>query len=155
MSATGSAPRGFSLIELLVALSVVALLSISLPWALDRWLPSRQLAATVSGFAQDLRTARLDALSDGLDRRLRVETEPRALRVTRSVDDVESYALPAQTEFSASLGGTGTSTSTSPAEIRFAADGSSSGGQWQFTRGAQRWVVELSALTGRVKVVRQ
>ena len=155
MSAAGYATRGFSLIELLVALSVIALLSVSLPWAMDRWLPSRQLAATASGFAQDLRTTRLSALSDGVEQRMEVASERGILRVSRGRDSIQTYTLPSDTTLIASIGATGSENLQISTQIRFAADGSSSGGRWQFVRGAQRWIVDLSALTGRVQLVRQ
>lgn len=148
MFATERAPRGaqagFTLLEMLVALAIVALLAALAPrlaapeaGALDR---AARLVAT------ELRAARAEALETGADRFVAFDPEAGTLRregaAPASLPAGVRMALRAAAEAEAAVG--------APAILFFGAGGST-GGDVALARGEATAVVSVRWLTGAVR----
>src|SRR4051812_9370851 len=70
-SATGST-RGFTLVELMVVLTVLALLAASLPVALNRFLPARRVTAAADHLIAVVHRLQSEAATSGVPVRLGV-----------------------------------------------------------------------------------
>lgn len=130
---------GFTLLEVLVVLAVLGLMAalvVARDYGRHPGLEARAAALTV---AQALRTARGRAIATDRSVLVSVNPERRALRIG---EDPPLRLAPSLTV--THLGGPGT--------IRFAADGSASGGTIELRDGTQRVLVSVDWLTGRVSV---
>jgi len=149
MSPIGSRGRssaGFTLIELLVVLGILALaLAVALPMlpgAADR----AALRAAAAEVASGLRETRSLALARGRSAAFTLDTERRAYRIG---DNRAWHALPANVApilFTATREQIGEAVG----DIRFFADGSSSGGEVHLLRGKAEDAIRVDWLTGRV-----
>lgn len=71
-SATGD--HGFTLLELLVVLTIMVLLAAAWPFAAPRLFPAQQLRNTAQSFVADVRLARLTARTMGTQQEISVES---------------------------------------------------------------------------------
>ena len=140
--------RGFTLVELLVVLSIAALVfGLALPSLVGGWGARVDLSA--AAVASELRRARSDALASNRPRALLFDLETR--RVTRPgrpprtlPEGVELDLLAARSE----------RVDEQRAYIRFLPDGSSTGGRLGFERdGVLLVAVDVDWLTGAVRVL--
>lgn len=151
-SATGSANprrvaasgvhRGFTLAELLVVLAILSLVATLLPWAMNRALPQRRLDAAAEDLVTELRLAQMKSTMAG---------RPFELLVA----DVGRYSSRELTAESQQGIGRGSARVTDRhgrprASLVVFPDGSTSGGRIELGDGANRRVVVVSELTGRV-----
>lgn len=138
---------GFSLLELLVALTLVALLlAVAVPALIVP--PGVELRAAADLVATGLRQARLTAIREQRPVALLMDVDARALQVEggrrlRTLPrDVQLELVTAQGElFGSSRGG-----------IRFYPDGSSTGGRVTLARQGLRTAVDVEWLTGRIRI---
>ena len=141
MSGTGE-ERGFTLLELLVALAILTLLTLSIPIALPRLLPAQQLGVDAQTLAAALRDSREDAVLAGREARLLIDNgELRAggqVAVWRASNNVE-------VRWASDSAG-------AARELGFYADGSSSGGRFELRLAGREAEVVVSSMTGRVSV---
>lgn len=131
-----SRPRaaGFTLLEMLVVLAVLAL-AIALVAGAGGPRPEAVARAAADHVAAALRTARGRAILEDRTVTVALDAAGHALRVG---DDAPLRLPPAL-----ALSG--------PAVIRFAPDGSSSGGRIVLTGGTRQMAVSVDWLTGRVR----
>jgi prepilin-type N-terminal cleavage/methylation domain-containing protein len=138
--------RGFTLLELLVTLLVVALaVAVILP-AVGRNTETIRLRAEVAGFAAMYRHAREQAITTRAAHAVVLDAEGRRLTLVKGEDEVrrtrpisERFAVRAE---------------SSPV-VRFEPEGTSSGGRFQLAAGATTWRVTVDAVTGRVRSARE
>lgn len=164
--------RGFTLLELIVTLAVLALAVAVVTPAIGRGTDSLRARADVAGFAATLRHAREQAIAqqrphrvviDAEAHRLSIETPPAADggaddrsardgRDPREPHDApdgreprESRALPPRLTVEA----------VNASEVVFDARGIASGGEFKLTSGGIVYRVTVDRLTGRVRSVRE
>jgi type II secretion system protein H len=143
--------KGFTLLELIVTLAVLALTAAVVTPAIGRGTDSLKARAEVAGFAATLRHAREKAITS--QRTHRVVIDPAAHRVSilaapaaKDDKDVhESRALPPRLTIEPSQ----------VAEVTFDARGLASGGTFKLTSAGIVYHVTIDRLTGRVRSVRE
>ncbi|MBN9509897.1 MAG: prepilin-type N-terminal cleavage/methylation domain-containing protein [Alphaproteobacteria bacterium] len=130
---------GFTLLEILVVLAVLGLMAALVAARESGRRPALEARAAALTVAQALRTARGRAIASDRSVLVSVNPERRSLRVG---EDRPLLLGPSLTVTLVGVSGT----------IRFAADGSSSGGAIDLRDGAQHVLVGVDWLTGRVSV---
>lgn len=139
--------RGFTLVELLVAFAIAALLVALAPVAFDRLRESTQYRAALRGIMSDLRWAQNEAFTKGVPVRFQFDLARREYgfqgRAPKQVSDkLEVRATIASSELSAGQ----------VASIVFLPDGGATGGTFEILRpsgaGAR---IRVDWLTGRVE----
>ncbi len=146
--ATGSdvrQSRGFSLVELLVVVTIMVLLAGLFPLALEHMIPARKLAATSAQLAASLRELQSLALASGRTTSL-LPTQNGY--VTRDGNGTERVVdLPADTTLRLQDDSTGRGLT----DLTFFPDGSSSGGRFDVQCENKRRSVLVSRLMGKVR----
>ncbi|MEQ9640276.1 MAG: GspH/FimT family pseudopilin [Alphaproteobacteria bacterium] len=140
----GRSQAGFTLLELLVVLAMLALVyAVAIPTRPAAWRGG-DVAGAARTLAQDLRAARATAIAQR--REVAVAVDPVAL--TYRVDRIET-ALPARDVETLTV-------SLAPGErtVRFLPDGSASGASLTLRHGDAATTVNVDWLTGRVEVAR-
>jgi general secretion pathway protein H len=149
MSRAGnSAEAGFTLLELLVVLAIIAgAATLALP-SFQRTAPRLETRAVAQTLAADLRRLRSEAVARGQETRLVVEHD--AHRYV-AVPGPGARQLPADLELTyvSSLSG-----AVAPVrqQLRFRPDGSSTGGSLDLSRAGKTWRIDVDWLTGRVSL---
>jgi general secretion pathway protein H len=140
--------RGFTLLELTVVLFVVVLGFSVIGLNLSSGSDSTEIKAAARDIVSALRYARGQALMTHQDARVALDLADNSYTVSgrdknyRIPDDIDVTVVTAQTE----LTGEGT------ANIRFFADGSSTGGRVTLERGQTAWKIDINWLTGQVEL---
>jgi len=137
---------GFTLLELLVTLSVIALaVGLALP-AIGRSTETVRARAEVAGFSAVLRHAREQAITRRQPHKVVVEPVARRVTVLGGDDEVRrTRVLPERLTIEA----------VSAPTVRFEPEGSSSGGAFRLTSGTTAYRVTIDAVTGRVRSTRE
>lgn len=142
------AARGFTLLELVVTLFVLALAVGLVAPAIGRSVDAVLARADVSGFAATLRHAREQAIATRQRYAVVVDPLERRVTVTAGDDDVRvRRSLSPRVAVEA--------TPPSALTVRFEPQGSSSGGEFRLTSGAVAYRVTVDAATGRVRSHRE
>jgi len=139
--------RGFTLLELMVVLAIIASLTAAFPLAMNRFVPARRVDAAARQLLADLRLAQARASSSDRivalvplahgyevhDPGGRVPVQSRSWRDSTSLTLSAADGLPVQ-------------------ELRLYSDGSSSGGRFVIRDGGHERSVAVSGLTGRTRL---
>jgi prepilin-type N-terminal cleavage/methylation domain-containing protein len=144
--AAALAPSGFTLLELVVTLVVLALAVAVVGPTIGRSTDTIRTRAEVARFSALLRHAREQAITTRRTHELIVD--PTAHRVTlRSGDEVrQTRSLPEHLSVQAD---------PVALTVRFEPHGTSSGGVFRVASGTARYLVTVDALTGRVRTARE
>jgi general secretion pathway protein H len=141
-SATGSGDDGYTLVELLVVLTVIGLLLLAVPALVSAGFPGVQAKAAAQQLAADLRGARTAAILNGVEARVQIDAtgqrytiQPRG--VVRDLPFGMSLALVRPRRGTV---------------LTFYPDGSSSGGSVRIGAPRHLHTVTDHALTGRIAV---
>lgn len=139
---------GFSLIELIVALSILTLIAGLVVPAFAQAVDRMRFETAIRQISTNLRIARRLAVSEGREAVFVIDTATRAA----SIDD-ESVAIviPDETTVTLTIADTEHPGETSGG-IRFFPDGSSTGGSIQLHRGSKARGIAVDWLTGRVEL---
>jgi type II secretion system protein H len=152
-SATGSGPRlcarrnrtrGFTLIEIMIALAIMVLLAASLPLLIQRATPTRRVVAASERLITELQLLRAQASASG--RPIRIAMSSSGYRVVSGAGE-KTVRLPSSME----LRSHGSGQERAIDEIALYPDGTTSGARIELIDSGRRAVVEVSVLTGRVR----
>ena len=136
--------RGFTLLELIVTLLVVAVAVGLVAPAIGRSTEAVRARAEVAGFAATLRRAREQAITKRQQHTVVVNPVSRLQTVMTGEDEVQwTHALSARLTIEAAT--------PDGLTVRFEPQGTSSGGEFRVTSGAVTYRVTVDAVTGRVR----
>lgn len=140
MWATGkpSNSAGFTLLELMVVVALIALLTAVVPVAFNRVFPAQELRVHAERIAGELRHLQGQAVASGRTQSLRGAADGRSIQTSLRE---KPFELPSR--ITAQIG---------PQAVIFYGDGSSSGGTLRLHSGERELVITVSPLTGRVRV---
>ena len=140
--------RGFTLLELLVTLFLVALALALVAPALGRTSDTVRARAEVAGFSAVLRHAREQAITTRQAHTVVVDPAAHRLTITTGDDEVRrTRALPTRLVVEA--------VSRDALAVRFEPHGASSGGEFRLTSGGVTFRVTVDPVTGRVRNTRE
>lgn len=149
---------GFTLIELMVVLTILVLSVAVIPLSLNRMMPGRRVAVAADRIGSVIRDAQLSSVGDGAPWQVSVQDHSLTVAAVQSEpvsDTARSVAprtvvVPSTVRLKlASIDGR-----TVPA-LTVYPDGATSGGRIDIADGAHHNAVNVSALTGRVVRVRE
>jgi len=136
--------RGFTLLELIITLLVVAVAVGLVAPAIGRSTEALRARAEVAGFSATFRHAREQAITTRQQFTVVVNPTSHMLTVTNSDDEVRwTRALSARVAIESEPPGALT--------VRFEPQGTSSGGEFRVTSGKISYRVSVDAVTGRVR----
>jgi general secretion pathway protein H len=138
---------GFTLIEIIIVLTLAALLLALVPPRLSGALAAAEIRSAARELASALRYARSRAVTRHAEVLLTLDTERRRYRVSGSrwralPEDLQLKLTTARSE----------RRSRGVGSIRFYPDGTGTGGQIALGSGARGFVVDVSWLTGRIAI---
>jgi prepilin-type N-terminal cleavage/methylation domain-containing protein len=136
--------RGFTLLELIVTLLIVAIAVGLVAPAIGRSTEAVRTRAEVAGFSATFRHAREQAITTQQPFTVVVNPSSRLQTVTTGEDEVRWTRT-----FSARL--TIEAETPSALTVRFEPQGNSSGGEFRLSAGTAAYRVTIDAVTGRVK----
>jgi general secretion pathway protein H len=135
-------PSGFTLLELMVVIAIMAALTALFPLALNRFVPARRVDAAARALVADLRLAQARSVASG--KPVTVEPTAHGYRIA----SVAAREWRSSTEIALkSLDG-----SAGMPALRVFADGSSTGGRFTIRDGERERAVTVSELTGRLRL---
>jgi general secretion pathway protein H len=146
--ARSHAQRGFTLLELVVVLFVVVLGFSVIGLNLSSGSDSTEIKAAARDIVSALRYARGQALMTHQEATVTLDLGDNSYTVSgrdklyRMPETIDITVVTAQTE----LSGAGS------ANIRFFADGSSTGGRITLERGQTSWKIDINWLTGQIEL---
>jgi general secretion pathway protein H len=144
-SATGSRDAGYTLIELLIVLSVMGLLLLAVPTLVSAGMPGTQAKTAAQTLASDMRAARMDAIFTGVPRSVVIDADGKHYAVHPGL------VLRAMPD-SVSIVPQSTAARDAGTVLVFYPDGSSSGGVLRVGSDTHAHLVTDHALTGRIGV---
>ena len=142
------APTGFTLVELLVVLLIIAVVLVAAPIAYDRLKPGLEVRSDAREIARILRQSRGRAISDNTEATVLIDLCERYLRDGAGgerIDLSKGTALTLETAASERIG-------PDAARIRFFPSGASTGGRLTLERLGTVYRIEVDWLFGRVRV---
>jgi len=146
--------RGFTLLEVLVVVALIATASALLLGAMAGALPGQQLREATGRMAAEMRATRARALATGRDQLFEIDVAahrwqagPAGAAMARSGEWPQAIAVSATAAREEQL-------RAETAVFRFFADGSSTGGRVVLRRGDAAWRIDVAWLTGTVRVER-
>lgn len=141
--------RGFTLIEMLVVMTIMVLAYAMTAPMISAGLSGAELKAAARQITAGLRKARSEAVVRKNEVALTIDVENRQFelsgdkRVYRLPEKIEISLLTAQSEL----------TDAKTGAIRFYPDGSSTGGRVTLSWGERKYLVDVDWMTGRVKIL--
>jgi len=146
--------RGFTLLEMLVALIIAALLVSLVPGALSAAIPGQRLKAAVGDFASALESARRRAIYQGRPIDVLVDAATASYVIGESTTVLPDGARlrPRRAFVSPGAEGHLPLTGTEAVVLRFYPDSSTTGGVVSVSQGNREFVVTVNWLTGDVDV---
>jgi general secretion pathway protein H len=142
-----SAPGGFTLIEIVLVMAIIALASVLAAAAMGGGFHSMQLSASARKIASNLRYTRAQAISTGQVQRFTID--PRAH--TWRAPNAHHGEIPAKLGIDF-IGAREVQPRQGEGAIAFFPDGASTGGRVRLSAGKAMWTVDVAWLTGQVKV---
>ena len=144
-----AAARGFTLLEMLVVLAIMALVAALVLPTFGSGVSTSELRSSARQIAAGLRAARSEAVSQRRETFLVLDLEGRRFKVDR---DPKEYTLPPRIEmklFTAQRDIVDAKTGA----IRFYPDGGSNGGRITVAAGERKFDIDVDWLTGRVAIL--
>lgn len=140
--------RGFSLIELVAVLALIAIVVTTLAFGLSRGLMGTKVRAASRDMAAAMRYTRGQAILKREEKTLIVNLDEKSYTApgraqVKLPEEMDLHLLTARGELNDDERAGG---------IRFFPDGSSSGGRVRLVSGAREWVVNVAWLTGEISL---
>jgi general secretion pathway protein H len=139
--------RGFSLIEVLVTLTLVAAIAGMLSFSVVGRLDSVRVATAARDVAAALRYTRSQAILNREEKYLEIDLDRRSY----TAPGKQPVELPEALELKL-LTASSEASSDKVGRIRFFADGGSTGGRVTLIAGGRQWKVNVSWLTGEIQL---
>lgn len=146
-SAPAPGARGFTLLELLVALAVLSLALILILGYKAPWSTGLSLKGTAATLASQLRLARSEAIARNRPVSFVIDLDRHRYRLGKG----RMHSLPRRIRI-ALLTVAGERVAKATGAIRFNPDGSSTGGRIALAEGGQKIAIGIDWLSGRVRV---
>jgi general secretion pathway protein H len=140
---------GVTMIELLVVLSIMALIAAMVMPLVSGSVSTTELKSAAREVAAGLRYARNDAVATRQETRLVFDLEARTFRIDR---DARVHTLPKKAELKLFTAQSDIADEKTGA-IRFYPDGGASGGRLTIAAGERKYEVDVDWLTGRVAIL--
>lgn len=140
-------PRGFTLIEILAVLALMAIVVGSIAFSFSKSMSGARIRASAKDLVAALRYTRGQAIVKGEDKAVEVNVDER----TYQVPGKDAVALPEELEVKL-LTAQDEVTEDGVGRIRFYPDGSSTGGRVTLLREQKEWRIEVAWLTGEVRL---
>ena len=163
--------EGFTLLELIVTLAVLAIAAAVVAPAFGRSTDTLRARAEVAGFAATLRHAREQAISQQRTHRVLVDTKARRVVIervgesserpptkedrTRTKDEITVPEPKSEVRQTKTLSPNLTIEAVTASEVIFDARGFASGGDFKVSSAGVAYRVTVDRLTGRVRSVRE
>ena len=141
--------RGFSLVEMLVVVTLVALLATLVGGSIFRNLDGVKTRQAGKDLVTALRYTRGQAIVRREEQTLEVNVEQRSFKAP----DRKAVNLPDGVEVS--LKTAAFDLEDDIGRVRFFADGSSTGAQIRLTAGSRQWLISVGWLTGEIDISEQ
>ena len=141
--------RGVTLLELLIVLSIMAVVAAMVVPIFTGGVSTAELKGAAREVAAGLRLARSEALATRKETRVVLDLEQRSFVVER---DARTRALPRQIELKLFTAQSDL-VSDKVGAIRFFPDGGSNGGRVTLAVGERKYNVDVDWLTGRVAIL--
>ena len=141
--------RGVTLLEMLVVLSIMAVIAAIVVPVFTGGVSGSELKGATREVAAGLRLARSEALATRKETRVTLDLENRSFQVER---DPRTHALPKQIELKLFTAQSDL-VSDKVGAIRFFPDGGSNGGRVTLAVGERKFNVDVDWLTGRVAIL--
>jgi general secretion pathway protein H len=148
LRANSVSARGVTLLELLIVLSIMAIVAAMVMPMFGSGVSSSEMKSAARQIAAGLRVARSDALVTRQEKRLTFDLEQRTFQVE---GNPKQHALPKQLEmklFTAQRD----LVDEKVGAIRFYPDGGSNGGRVTIAAGERKYEIDVDWLTGRVAI---
>ena len=146
---TRTAERGFTLVEMLVVLVVIALLASFSPLLVDRLLPQYRIEAAARELADTMRRARGFAIRDNRPRYVVVDA---GKRVAAIGGGQTSHRIPPEVQIDLEIASI-EQVNAAAGRIRFFPDGSSTGGRIVLTSAERSFAIVVDWFDGKVRLV--
>ena len=140
--------QGFTLLEMLAVILLIGIAAAAVAVSVSQGLASARMSAASSEMAAALRATRAQAIVKGTQQNFDVDTRADTYRNVRQQD----VALPKGLRLSITSA-KDDQPNDHTGRIRFFPDGSSTGGRITLFSGKREWHVNVSWLTGEVRVV--
>ena len=141
--------RGFSLLEIIVVVGLIAVVMTFGAYALNKQLPAQQLRSSARELAAELRFTKTQAMVTGEAQSFQINAKTREWKGPKN----HSGVLPKSLEIIAT-----TARSEQPeddvAAIKFFPDGAATGGRIVLQHKTAKWQVDVKWLTGEVTVTK-
>lgn len=141
--------RGFTLLELMLVLAIVALATLLGAGAIGRGMDGLRLRSAANGIAAQLRFTRAQALATGEPQRFTIDPAAHAWEAPKG----RHGEVPASASV-AFIGAREVQPSEGVGAIVFFPDGAATGGRVRLRQGGATWQVDVAWLTGQVSVSR-
>lgn len=142
MRAQPARDRGFTLLELLVVIALVALATAGVGVGVTQGLQANAERSALAGMLALLRSARLQAIASGAPVQAHFDLPGRRLTVPGRAPLAWPAELTVKLTTAQGLG----------AAFEFYPDGAASGGHVLLEHGARRWRIDLAWLTGTARL---
>jgi general secretion pathway protein H len=141
--------RGFTLLELVLVLAIIALATLLGAGAIGRGMEGLRLRSAANGVAAQLRFTRAQALATGEPQRFTIDPSAHAWTAPKG----RHGELPASASV-AFIGAREAQPSEGEGAVVFFPDGAATGGRVRLQQGGAAWQVDVAWLTGQVAVSR-
>ena len=145
-----SPQRGFTLLEIVLVMAIIALASVLAAAAMTGGFKGMQLKASAKELASNLRYTRTQAIATGKPQRFLVDPTKHTWRAPNA----HHGSIPAKLgiEFTGAREAQVSGAPSGEGAIEFFPDGAATGGRIRLIAGTSAWDIDVAWLTGQVKL---